>query len=65
MCCTAGFAYLFGGWDGRKDLGDLWRLNTSTLKWECLSANTKDDVRHDVCLLNAWRGVCLFASVCH
>lgn len=42
--------YLFGGWDGQRDLGDLWRcmLGTSTslstpLRWELLSIDVERD----------------------
>ena len=32
--------YLFGGWDGSKDLSDLWCYNLQTKEWKCLSKNT-------------------------
>lgn len=35
--------YLFGGWDGFRDLGDLWSYDPSINFWTCLS----DDVRHE------------------
>ncbi|KAJ2102141.1 hypothetical protein GGI09_001376 [Coemansia sp. S100] len=36
-------AYLFGGWDGANNLGDLWMLFMDTGKWTCLSANTHNE----------------------
>ncbi|KAJ1819256.1 hypothetical protein LPJ60_003870 [Coemansia sp. RSA 2675] len=36
-------AYLFGGWDGANNLGDLWMLCMDTGKWTCLSANTRNE----------------------
>ncbi|XP_078047275.1 muskelin 1 [Augochlora pura] len=30
---TAELLYLFGGWDGNKDLSDLWAYNIATNKW--------------------------------
>lgn len=29
--------YLFGGWDGRKDLSDFWEFDIKLSKWKCLS----------------------------
>ncbi|XP_065197118.1 muskelin-like isoform X2 [Sycon ciliatum] len=45
MCVDSeqGFLYLFGGWDGRTDLGDLWRFNIRLETWECLSLNTENE----------------------
>ncbi|KAI8325866.1 hypothetical protein GQ54DRAFT_178910 [Martensiomyces pterosporus] len=35
-------AYLYGGWDGANNLGDLWVLKMDTGKWTCISTNTRD-----------------------
>eukprot|EP00048_Salpingoeca_helianthica_P004553 m.78170 g.78170 ORF g.78170 m.78170 type:complete len:702 (+) comp13240_c1_seq3:179-2284(+) len=35
--------YLFGGWDGESDLGDLWAYSIIEQRWECLSRNTQLD----------------------
>ena len=35
--------YLFGGWDGRQDLGDFWSYHIPNAKWTLLSANTEQD----------------------
>lgn len=32
--------YLFGGWDGTKDLSDLWCYNTKVGLWTCISQDT-------------------------
>ena len=37
--------YLFGGWDGTKDLSDLWSYNISDSKWKLISPDTSADVR--------------------
>ena len=37
--------YMFGGWDGTKDLSDFWSYNISEAKWKLISANTAADVR--------------------
>ncbi|KAJ2745700.1 hypothetical protein GGI20_001975 [Coemansia sp. BCRC 34301] len=34
-------AYLFGGWDGANNLGDLWVFYMDTGKWRCISTNTR------------------------
>lgn len=31
--------YLFGGWDGRKDLGDFWKYDMQRDTWMCLAGN--------------------------
>ncbi|XP_063693965.1 muskelin-like [Bolinopsis microptera] len=43
MCIdeTAGKVYLFGGWDGKNDLGDFWEYNSSANTWQCISADTE------------------------
>ncbi|KAJ3364548.1 Muskelin 1, intracellular mediator containing kelch motif [Allomyces javanicus] len=33
--------YLFGGWDGTQDLGDLWRFDLGTETWTCLARDTR------------------------
>ena len=38
--------YMFGGWDGTKDLSDFWSYNISEAKWKLISANTAADVRN-------------------
>eukprot|EP00037_Helgoeca_nana_P016556 m.155714 g.155714 ORF g.155714 m.155714 type:complete len:764 (+) comp23581_c0_seq1:237-2528(+) len=45
MCIDPGsaYVYLFGGWDGRSELGDFWRYSILTNRWVQLSANTEDD----------------------
>jgi len=35
--------YLFGGWDGTKDLSDLWSYNISDSKWKLISPDTSAD----------------------
>ncbi|KAJ2009348.1 hypothetical protein GGI04_000515, partial [Coemansia thaxteri] len=35
-------AYLFGGWDGANNLGDLWMLCLDSGKWMCVSTNTRN-----------------------
>jgi len=37
--------YLFGGWDGSKDLADFWVFNSAEEHWSCISTNTQDQVR--------------------
>eukprot|EP00094_Tigriopus_californicus_P011783 TCALIF_11381-PA protein Name:"Similar to Mkln1 Muskelin (Rattus norvegicus)" AED:0.13 eAED:0.17 QI:0/0/0/0.75/0.72/0.66/12/0/820 len=32
--------YMFGGWDGNRDLNDFWTYNIATNKWTLLSINT-------------------------
>ncbi|KAJ2548548.1 hypothetical protein EV175_004789, partial [Coemansia sp. RSA 1933] len=34
-------AYLYGGWDGTANLGDLWVLHMDTGKWTCISTDTR------------------------
>ncbi|KAJ2843582.1 hypothetical protein IWW36_005510, partial [Coemansia brasiliensis] len=34
--------YLYGGWDGTKNLDDLWMLSIDTGRWVCLSTNTRN-----------------------
>ncbi|CAH1783153.1 unnamed protein product, partial [Owenia fusiformis] len=35
--------YLYGGWDGNKDLADLWEYSISTQTWTCLCKNTQEE----------------------
>ncbi|KAI9504610.1 Muskelin N-terminus-domain-containing protein [Coemansia spiralis] len=44
MCIDeeARIAYMYGGWDGANNLGDLWMLHMDTGKWVCISTNTRD-----------------------
>ena len=37
----AGKLYVFGGWDGERDLSDLWCLDLATDQWRCLMADTR------------------------
>lgn len=37
--------YLLGGWDGHKDLSDLWSFNIKTGIWKCISNNVEECVR--------------------
>ncbi|XP_065830322.1 muskelin-like [Oscarella lobularis] len=34
---------LFGGWDGEKDLADLWQYHLESQEWECLSLDTEKE----------------------
>ncbi|CDU25754.1 related to Muskelin [Sporisorium scitamineum] len=36
-----GIAYLFGGWDGKRDLSDLWAYHVSDNRWRLISADTQ------------------------
>ncbi|KAJ2602741.1 hypothetical protein H4R99_002594 [Coemansia sp. RSA 1722] len=36
------YAYLYGGWDGTNNLGDLWMLSLDSGQWSCISSNTQD-----------------------
>lgn len=35
--------YVFGGWDGYRDLDDFWSYNISGNKWKLLSSDTEAD----------------------
>ena len=37
--------YLYGGWDGNKDLADMWSYHVPSAEWTCISKNTDEDVR--------------------
>lgn len=43
MCIDTkeGMIYVFGGWDGRRDLSDFWCYNIRLNEWELLSHDTK------------------------
>lgn len=36
-----GILYLFGGWDGRTDLCDLWAYHINESRWRCISYDTR------------------------
>ena len=36
--------YLFGGWDGTRDLADFFVYHTPSNTWTCLSKNTEEQV---------------------
>lgn len=42
MCIdsTTGKIYLYGGWDGEKDLADFWVFDQDSNEWTCISDNT-------------------------
>ncbi|CAH1724481.1 muskelin [Aphis gossypii] len=44
MCIdsAAGIIYLLGGWDGQKDLSDLWCFTIATGTWRCISVNVEE-----------------------
>ncbi|GFS06019.1 muskelin [Elysia marginata] len=35
--------YMFGGWDGNRDLADLWSYHLPSQTWVCLSQDTEKD----------------------
>ena len=39
-----GKIYVFGGWDGTRDIDDLWVYNIYDNKWNLLSINADRDV---------------------
>ncbi|KAJ3332134.1 Muskelin 1, intracellular mediator containing kelch motif [Blyttiomyces sp. JEL0837] len=43
MCIDpdTGHIYLFGGWDGQRDLADFWQFDQTSRKWTCISPDTK------------------------
>jgi len=47
MCIdsAAGIIYLLGGWDGQKDLSDLWCFTIATGTWHCISVNVEEHVK--------------------
>ena len=38
--CLRGNIYLFGGWDGSRDLADFWQFNIAAGKWSLVSGDT-------------------------
>ena len=36
-----GIIFLFGGWDGTKDLADFWAFNQKEREWKCISMDTR------------------------
>ncbi|XP_060835034.1 muskelin [Rhopalosiphum padi] len=44
MCIDSatGIIYLLGGWDGHKDLSDLWCFTIATGIWRCISTNVEE-----------------------
>eukprot|EP01137_Pigoraptor_chileana_P006051 Opistho-2@49948 len=44
MCIDVegGIVYLIGGWDGQKDLADMWAYNIADNQWSLLSEDTGD-----------------------
>lgn len=36
--------YMFGGWNGRKDLGDFWEFDLRTNAWRLISPNAAEYV---------------------
>lgn len=47
MCIdsTTGIIYLLGGWDGHKDLSDLWNFNIESGTWHCITPNVEENVK--------------------
>ncbi|ORY63700.1 hypothetical protein LY90DRAFT_230776 [Neocallimastix californiae] len=45
MCIDSelGKIYMFGGWDGSKNLADFWEYDENTEKWTCISKDTSKD----------------------
>ena len=41
MDVTNQLIYIFGGWDGSKELSDFWSYHIADNKWECISSDTK------------------------
>ncbi|KAE8266220.1 hypothetical protein A4X09_0g6123 [Tilletia walkeri] len=37
---TKSIAYLFGGWDGTRDLADFWAYDVERATWRCISMDT-------------------------
>lgn len=50
MCIDpdAGQLFLYGGWNGSRELGDLWQFTIASNTWTCLSLDTLQEV---CCLL--------------
>ncbi|KAJ1565235.1 hypothetical protein HK405_012855, partial [Cladochytrium tenue] len=45
MCIDeeAGRIFLFGGWDGERDLADFWCYDLNRQQWDCISMDTQSD----------------------
>ena len=43
MCIDSegGEVYMFGGWDGTKDLSDFWSYNIAADRWNLISIDTR------------------------
>ena len=41
--------YMFGGWDGNRDLADLWVYDIAEQKWSLLNHDTEQEVRSKLC----------------
>jgi hypothetical protein len=43
MCIDvpSGLIYLFGGWDGAKEMSDFWAFDTALGAWKCISPDTR------------------------
>lgn len=50
MCIDVddGIIYLFGGWDGFKDLSDLWAYRIQSAAWTCLSDDAQKYIFNNV-----------------
>ena len=46
MCLDsdAGQLFLFGGWNGSSELGDLWQFTIASNEWKCLSLDSSQEV---------------------
>ena len=42
MCIDSihGIIYMFGGWDGKDELSDLWAYDVKSKQWNCIAADT-------------------------
>ena len=36
--------YMFGGWDGTRDLSDFWQYDLQRKKWKIVSSETEQEV---------------------
>ena len=47
MCVGSepGQLFLYGGWDGSKELGDLWLFDVTTKHWTCASVDSSQQVK--------------------
>ena len=54
MCVDSegGLVYIFGGWDGQKDLSDFWSFNVETRQWKCISMDTRRFVSQNDSMLS-------------